>query len=146
VHLEVSSVAPFTENSSLVSVMRRTHRHDPLDEFKCYGGGWNIANDHYWASVGLTDAPYFAIVSLWFIGFGLVLLALLCYRCCCKWRVKLAKFHEEACSYHTTQHTSHHIAECPQEGAHNTQPSVQAPLAATKSQSHGQGGRNQSPS
>jgi hypothetical protein len=96
VHLEASPPAPLAENSSLVLAARRTHRHDPLDNFKRYGGGWNISNEHYWASVGLTGAPYFAIAGLWFIGFGLVLSALLCYHCCCKRRVKLDELHEKA--------------------------------------------------
>lgn len=95
VHLEASPPAPLAENSSLILAASRTHRHDPLDNFKRYGGGWNITNQHYWASVGFTGAPYFAIGGVWFIGFGLVLLVLLCYHCCCKRRVKLDELHEK---------------------------------------------------
>lgn len=37
------------DNSSFVLAARRTHRRDPLDNFKRYSGGWNISNQHYWA-------------------------------------------------------------------------------------------------
>lgn len=96
VHLEASPPAPLVDNSSLILAARRTHRHDPLDDFKRYGGGWNITNQHYWASVGFTGAPYFAIGVFWLIGFGLVLLGLFFYHCCCKRRVKLDELHENA--------------------------------------------------
>eukprot|EP00253_Pinus_taeda_P012230 PITA_12230 len=96
VHLEASSPAPLAENSSLILAASRMHRHDPLENFKRYGGGWNITNEHYWASVGFTGAPYFAIGGVWFIGSGLVLLVLLCYHCCCKRRVKFDELHEKA--------------------------------------------------
>ena len=36
-------------NSSLLLAEQRTHRKDPLDNFKRYTGGWNISNQHYWA-------------------------------------------------------------------------------------------------
>lgn len=36
-------------NSSLVLAARRTHRRDPIDDFKKYSGGWNISEKHYWA-------------------------------------------------------------------------------------------------
>uniref|UniRef100_A0A2N9FVY0 Uncharacterized protein n=1 Tax=Fagus sylvatica TaxID=28930 RepID=A0A2N9FVY0_FAGSY len=48
-------------NSSLLLAEQRTHRKDPLDNFKRYTGGWNISNQHYWASVGYTAAPFFVI-------------------------------------------------------------------------------------
>ncbi|GAV73914.1 hypothetical protein CFOL_v3_17397 [Cephalotus follicularis] len=70
-------------NSTLILAEHRTYRRDPLDDFKKYTGGWNISNDHYWASVGFTAAPFFAIAALWFIVFGLSLsIICLCYCCC----------------------------------------------------------------
>ncbi|KAF2317138.1 hypothetical protein GH714_012098 [Hevea brasiliensis] len=36
-------------NSSLILAAKRTGRHDPLDKFKRYTGGYNISNQHYWA-------------------------------------------------------------------------------------------------
>ncbi|KAH9310909.1 hypothetical protein KI387_025944, partial [Taxus chinensis] len=82
------------ENSSLILAGHRTHRRDPLDDFKRYGGGWNITNQHYWASVGFTGVPLFVIGALWFIAFGFVLLVLLCYHCCCGRRVNV-KLHNK---------------------------------------------------
>ncbi|OAY27436.1 uncharacterized protein LOC110602897 isoform X1 [Manihot esculenta] len=73
------------ESSTLVLAPRRTYRKDPLDGFKRYTGGWNISSRHYWASVGFTAIPLFAIASVWFLGFGLCLLLLcICYFCCGK--------------------------------------------------------------
>lgn len=37
------------QNSTLILAEKRTHREDPLDDFKKYQGGWNISNKHYWA-------------------------------------------------------------------------------------------------
>ncbi|KAK4757290.1 hypothetical protein SAY87_007417 [Trapa incisa] len=72
------------QNSSLILAEKRTQRRDPLDNFKIYTGGWNISNDHYWASVGFTAAPFFVIAAVWFVLFGLTLsLICLCY-CCCR--------------------------------------------------------------
>ncbi|PQQ05349.1 transmembrane protein [Prunus yedoensis var. nudiflora] len=71
------------QNSSLILAKERTYRKDPLDEFKKYTGGWNISNEHYWASVGFTAAPFFVIAAVWFVIFGLSLsLICLCYCCC----------------------------------------------------------------
>ncbi|XP_050235344.1 uncharacterized protein LOC126683478 isoform X2 [Mercurialis annua] len=75
---------PF-ETSTLVLAPRRTYRKDPLDGFKRYTGGWNISDRHYWASVGFTAVPLFAIAAAWFFGFGLcLLLVCFCYFCCGK--------------------------------------------------------------
>ncbi|KAG6530499.1 uncharacterized protein LOC122043365 [Zingiber officinale] len=74
------------DNSSFVLAAPRTHRKDPLDGFHRYTGGWNISEKHYWASVGYTAAPLFAIALAWFIGFGLVLLFICCWFFCCRRR------------------------------------------------------------
>ncbi|KAI5353231.1 hypothetical protein L3X38_006124 [Prunus dulcis] len=39
---------------TLVLAAKRTNRPDILSRFKRYRGGWDIANRHYWASVGFT--------------------------------------------------------------------------------------------
>ncbi|PRQ56563.1 hypothetical protein RchiOBHm_Chr1g0337751 [Rosa chinensis] len=71
------------QNSSLVLAKERTRRKDPLDDFHKYTGGWNISNDHYWASVAWTAVPFFLIAGLWFVIFGLSLtLICFCYCCC----------------------------------------------------------------
>ncbi|KAJ4709692.1 putative Transmembrane protein [Melia azedarach] len=72
------------QNSTLILAEKRTHREDPLDDFKKYQGGWNISNKHYWASVGFTAAPFFVIAVIWFVVFALSLCFIfLCY-CCCR--------------------------------------------------------------
>ncbi|XP_017698114.2 uncharacterized protein LOC103706533 isoform X2 [Phoenix dactylifera] len=71
------------ENDSFVLAAERTQRRDPLNGFKSYNGGWNISNRHYWASVGLTAAPFFSIAAVWFLGFGLILVFICCCYCCC---------------------------------------------------------------
>ncbi|KAM7459539.1 hypothetical protein LguiA_036533 [Lonicera macranthoides] len=70
-------------NSSNVLAAQRTYRRDPLNNFEKYDGGWNISERHYWASVGFTAVPLFAIALVWFVGFGLCLsLICLCHFCC----------------------------------------------------------------
>ncbi|XP_050366130.1 uncharacterized protein LOC126784690 [Argentina anserina] len=80
--------APYSapiETSSVVLAAQRTRRKDPLDGFKRYTGGWNISERHYWASVGFTAVPLFAISAIWFLGCGLCLLAIcICHFCCRK--------------------------------------------------------------
>ncbi|KAK4362152.1 hypothetical protein RND71_017393 [Anisodus tanguticus] len=71
-----------TGNSSLVLAAERTHRKDPLEDRKYYTGGWNISDDHYWASVAYTGAPLFIIALFWFVTCGICLL-LVCICCCC---------------------------------------------------------------
>ncbi|KAK8595703.1 hypothetical protein V6N13_000399 [Hibiscus sabdariffa] len=71
-------------NSSLILAENRTHRKDPLNDFKKYTGGWNIRNRHYWASVGFTAAPFFVIAAAWFVLFGLCLFVLCIRHCCCR--------------------------------------------------------------
>ncbi|KAJ0989517.1 hypothetical protein J5N97_007873 [Dioscorea zingiberensis] len=70
-------------NASFLLAAERTHRKDPLNNYKRYTGGWNISNQHYWASVGFNAAPLFAIAAIWFLGFGLILFSISCYYCCC---------------------------------------------------------------
>ncbi|XP_073013239.1 uncharacterized protein [Typha latifolia] len=82
----LSSGASVDNSSSFVLAEGRTHRRDPLDGNKRYTGGWNISNKHYWASVGFTAAPLFAIALAWFVGFGLALLLICCCYCCCRRR------------------------------------------------------------
>ncbi|KAL8129600.1 hypothetical protein V2J09_018755 [Rumex salicifolius] len=72
------------DNSSLVLAERRTYRRDPLNDFKRYSGGWNISNQHYWASVGFTAAPFFVVAAAWFVLFGMTLLCTCFYFCCCR--------------------------------------------------------------
>ncbi|XP_054792407.1 uncharacterized protein LOC129320174 [Prosopis cineraria] len=69
--------------TSLVLARERTRRKDPLDHFNLYNGGWNISNQHYYASVIFTAVPFFVIAAAWFVMFGLCLsLICLCYCCC----------------------------------------------------------------
>ncbi|KAJ0984317.1 hypothetical protein J5N97_002673 [Dioscorea zingiberensis] len=81
-----SSANMVVDNSSFLLAASRTHRKDPLDNYKYYTGGWNISNVHYWASVSFTAAPLFVIAAVWLLGFGLVLLLISCYYCCCSRR------------------------------------------------------------
>ncbi|XP_073009937.1 uncharacterized protein [Typha latifolia] len=81
-----SSVELSVDDSSFPLAADRTHRRDPLDGYKKYTGGWNISEQHYWASVGFTAVPLFAFALVWFLGFGLVLLLACCYYCCCRRR------------------------------------------------------------
>ncbi|KAJ6732273.1 TRANSMEMBRANE PROTEIN [Salix purpurea] len=74
---------PVDNSPVLVLAPKRTYRKDPLNDFKRYTGGWNISDRHYWASVGFTAAPLFAIAAVWFLVFGLCLLfGCLCHFCC----------------------------------------------------------------
>ncbi|KAG6770781.1 hypothetical protein POTOM_026476 [Populus tomentosa] len=74
---------PVEDSPVLVLAPKRTYRKDPLNDFKRYTGGWNISDRHYWASVGFTAAPLFAIAAIWFLVFGLCLLCgCLCHFCC----------------------------------------------------------------
>ncbi|KAF4388354.1 hypothetical protein G4B88_013191 [Cannabis sativa] len=76
-------MAPVEDYSSVVLAAERTRRKDPLDGLKLYTRGWNISDHHYWASVGYTAVPLFAIAVIWFLGFGLCLsIIFLCYFCC----------------------------------------------------------------
>ncbi|CAN6237355.1 unnamed protein product [Urochloa humidicola] len=70
-------------NSSFVLAAEKTHRKDPLDGLRYYTGGWNISDEHYWASVGFTAAPAFAAAAVWFAVFGAALFLAGCCFCCC---------------------------------------------------------------
>jgi hypothetical protein len=75
-----------TTNSSFVLAADRTYRRDPLNGFRKYPGGWNISEVHYFASVGYTAIPLFAIALVWFVLFFLVMLGICCHHCCCPHR------------------------------------------------------------
>ncbi|OVA03304.1 hypothetical protein BVC80_517g5 [Macleaya cordata] len=71
-------------NTTLILAAKRTHRKDPLNSFKRYTGGWNISEQHYWASVGFTAVPLFVIAAVWFVVFGLALFLICTCYCCCR--------------------------------------------------------------
>ncbi|KAI4379366.1 hypothetical protein MLD38_005677 [Melastoma candidum] len=71
-------------NSSLVLAAGRTRRRDPTNNFERYTGGWNISNDHYWASVVFTAIPFFGIAAAWFVIFGISLGCICLCHCCCR--------------------------------------------------------------
>ncbi|KAK3024114.1 hypothetical protein RJ639_043573 [Escallonia herrerae] len=54
-----------TPASTLVLAQKRTRRPDILSGFRRYRDGWDIANKHYWASVGFTGATGFIVAVLW---------------------------------------------------------------------------------
>ncbi|KAF7827706.1 putative transmembrane protein [Senna tora] len=86
-----AALAPSPESdspqSTLVLASNRTRRPDILRGFRRYQDGWDIANKHYWASVGFTGAPGFILAVLWFISFGLALIIHLC----CGWGINIIK-------------------------------------------------------
>ncbi|KAM7463476.1 hypothetical protein LguiA_031597 [Lonicera macranthoides] len=71
--------------STLVLAEKRTKRPDILRNFRWYQGGWDIANKHYWASVGFTGAAGFILSVLWFVSFGVALVV----HHCCGWRISI---------------------------------------------------------
>jgi hypothetical protein len=82
------SLAPGPESDDVVSdylllAAHRTKRPDILRAFKPYHGGWNITNNHYWASVGFTGAPGFILAVIWLLSFGSLLVVYHCF----KWRI-----------------------------------------------------------
>ncbi|KAH9746500.1 transmembrane protein [Citrus sinensis] len=80
------AVAPGPEMlEPLLLASNRTKRPDILNHFRSYQGGWDITNKHYWASVGFTGASAFILAVIWFISFGLVLVA----HHCCGWRINI---------------------------------------------------------
>ncbi|KAL8531795.1 hypothetical protein ACS0TY_008405 [Phlomoides rotata] len=76
---------PADDVSTLVLAENRTKRPDILSRFHKYRGGWDIANKHYWASVGFTGAAAFIVSVLWFISFGLALVV----HYLCGWKLNL---------------------------------------------------------
>ncbi|XP_028759508.1 uncharacterized protein LOC114718376 [Neltuma alba] len=87
--IEQAALAPGPETDShqgtLVLAANRTRRPDILRHFRQYRGGWDITNQHYWASVGFTGAAGFILAVLWFISFGLALIIHLC----CGWGINI---------------------------------------------------------
>ncbi|KAK2971066.1 hypothetical protein RJ640_022621 [Escallonia rubra] len=79
-----------TPASTLILAQKRTRRPDILSGFRRYRDGWDIANKHYWASVGFTGATGFIVAVLWFISFGLALIG------CILLSVGQDEFHGEA--------------------------------------------------
>ncbi|CAL4970965.1 unnamed protein product [Urochloa decumbens] len=79
----IAADASAAANSSFVLAAEKTHRKDPLDGLRYYTGGWNISDEHYWASVGFTAAPVFAAATVWFVVFGFALFLAGCCFCCC---------------------------------------------------------------
>ncbi|CAA0833008.1 Unknown protein [Striga hermonthica] len=82
---DAEAPGPAYEVSKLVLAQNRTKRPDILTRFRKYRGGWDIANKHYWASVGFTGSAAFIIAVLWFVSFGLALVVLYC----CGWKIDL---------------------------------------------------------
>ncbi|KAL8161281.1 hypothetical protein V2J09_012770 [Rumex salicifolius] len=70
---------------TLVLAGHQTRRPDILNGFKKYNGGWNMTNQHYWASVGFTGAAGFVLAVLWLVLFGV---ALVIYHCC-GWKINV---------------------------------------------------------
>ncbi|WVZ77596.1 hypothetical protein U9M48_025449 [Paspalum notatum var. saurae] len=83
-------------NSSFPLAAEQTYRKDPLDGLRYYTGGWNISDEHYWASVGFTAAPVFAAAGVWFVVFGIGLFLAGCCFCCCRGSGRAAS-HSRAC-------------------------------------------------
>ncbi|XP_057445420.1 uncharacterized protein LOC130737620 isoform X2 [Lotus japonicus] len=83
------ALAPYpgvdSPEGTLVLAANRTNRPDILQRFRRYKGGWDIANRHYWASVGFTGAAGFILAVLWFISFGLALVI----HSCCGWGINI---------------------------------------------------------
>ncbi|XP_051144697.1 uncharacterized protein LOC127260802 [Andrographis paniculata] len=73
---------PFSDVGTLVLAENRTKRPDILSKFHKYRGGWDITNQHYWASVGFTGAAAFIVAVVWFFSFGTALVVQ--YFCGCK--------------------------------------------------------------
>ncbi|KAL2546054.1 hypothetical protein Fot_15287 [Forsythia ovata] len=71
--------------STLVLAKNRTKRPDILSGFHKYRGGWDIANKHYWASVGFTGAGAFILAFLWLVSFGLALVV----HHLCGWKINM---------------------------------------------------------
>ncbi|KAK8595161.1 hypothetical protein V6N13_016065 [Hibiscus sabdariffa] len=66
--------------TSILLAEEQTRRRDPLDHLNYYKGGWNITNQHYYASVAFSSFPFLVIASVWFVLLGLLLLCACC-RC-----------------------------------------------------------------
>ncbi|KAH1198939.1 hypothetical protein GmHk_18G052408 [Glycine max] len=82
---QVAQAARPRTKGTLVLAANRTNRPDILHGFRRYQGGWDIANRHYWASVGFTGVAGLTLAVLWFISFGLALVIHLC----CGWGINI---------------------------------------------------------
>lgn len=60
-------IDPARPNSSFILASEHTRRRDPMDNFKRYGGGWSICNNHYWAVC--FSALSFSYLSMFFFSF-----------------------------------------------------------------------------
>ncbi|KAL6629971.1 hypothetical protein ACP70R_029736 [Stipagrostis hirtigluma subsp. patula] len=92
-----ASAAAAGTNSSFVLAAAQTHREDPLDGLSYYTGGWNISDEHYWASIGFTAAPVFAAGAAWFVVFGIALFVTGCCCCFCCCRGRRGDSYSRAC-------------------------------------------------
>ncbi|KAH0458220.1 hypothetical protein IEQ34_013535 [Dendrobium chrysotoxum] len=81
-----SSNSLSTDNTSFTLAFERTKRKDPTKLYNYYTGGWNISDEHYWASAAFSAIPIFVIAFAWFVGFGAVMLFSCCCSCCCRQR------------------------------------------------------------
>nr|CAD1836979.1 unnamed protein product [Ananas comosus var. bracteatus] len=72
------------DSESANSLLIRTQRVDPLDDFKKYRGGYNITSKHYWSSTIFTGRIGYIIAALWFVGgitfSGFLLVTRICFR------------------------------------------------------------------
>ncbi|OAY82992.1 hypothetical protein ACMD2_16595 [Ananas comosus] len=71
-------------SESANSLLIRTQRVDPLDDFKKCRGGYNITSKHYWSSTIFTGRIGYIIAALWFVGgitfSGFLLVTRICFR------------------------------------------------------------------
>uniref|UniRef100_A0ACD5YP39 Uncharacterized protein n=1 Tax=Avena sativa TaxID=4498 RepID=A0ACD5YP39_AVESA len=81
--VHASAAAAAGAESPFALAAARTQRKDPLAGLRYYTGGWNISDEHYWASVGFSAAPVFAAAGIWFAVFGAALFLAGCCYCCC---------------------------------------------------------------
>lgn len=65
--LEDNNAEHVEDNSSLVLAASRTHRKDPLDDFKCYKGGWNIKEKHYFSVSSSLNSMFCSLIILYFV-------------------------------------------------------------------------------
>ncbi|GMI73117.1 hypothetical protein like AT2G12400 [Hibiscus trionum] len=74
-------------NYSMILAENQTKRPDPSDNFRTYTGGWDITNQHYFASVSFSAMPFVVMAVIWFVLVGMFLLCA-CICCCCCQRKK----------------------------------------------------------
>ncbi|KAI0502177.1 hypothetical protein KFK09_017124 [Dendrobium nobile] len=81
-----SSNSLSTDNTSIILASERTKRKDPTKLYNYYTGGWNISDEHYWASAAFSAIPIFVTALAWFVGFGAAMLFICCCSCCFRQR------------------------------------------------------------